>query len=217
MDGKGEPEVEEQLFLHFSYSRIPLFYRSIDSEWRGCESDLSASSFDRDGGGNVRGMIRPLAVSDARHWIHRKGRGQLKYGLNAVVSQQYKRIVRHDKIFPLIRQRRFTMTRTAFLLSALIGVGLAIGASSAMADSAASGKVCGGIGGIPCAAGEWCDPTPGQCGVADASGVCKKVGTVCTDQHLPVCGCDKKSYDNDCRRVVAKIGLDHAGACSESK
>jgi len=47
------------------------------------------------------------------------------------------------------------------------------------ANTVGFGKSCGGIGGIKCDAGLWCDPRPGQCGQTDLKGRCVKVPTVC--------------------------------------
>jgi hypothetical protein len=83
------------------------------------------------------------------------------------------------------------------------------------ATGAAIGQACGGIAGIVCADGLWCDPTPANaCGGADLMGSCKDPGFLCSQIYLPVCGCDGKTYSNDCVRVQSSAQLAHDGACA---
>jgi hypothetical protein len=73
---------------------------------------------------------------------------------------------------------------------------------------------CGGFIGTPCAAGEYCDVTIlNACGGADLPGVCKTLTDFCTANYDPVCGCDGKTYSNDCARVNAQVQLDYKGEC----
>jgi hypothetical protein len=75
------------------------------------------------------------------------------------------------------------------------------------------GRMCGGIAGIQCDAGLWCDPSPGKCGGADISGRCVAVPQICAHIWQPVCGCDKKIYPNDCQRQQAKAAKGTPANC----
>ena len=77
------------------------------------------------------------------------------------------------------------------------------------------GQTCGGIIGIPCDTGLFCQNPAGQCRVFDAQGQCVKIPTRCPRIFRPVCGCDGKTYANNCFRQVAKAQLDHTGRCKK--
>jgi hypothetical protein len=94
-------------------------------------------------------------------------------------------------------------------------VGLFIGVSVAPSPVGAVGlgRTCDGFAGIQCNPGLFCDHKPGLCRGADISGKCVRVPQVCTRMYRPVCGCDGKTYGNDCERLSAKVQKKHEGRC----
>ena len=79
------------------------------------------------------------------------------------------------------------------------------------------GEMCGGIAGIACADGLWCDSKTGQCNTADVAGICIQVPRFCTRDYRPVCGCDGRTYGNNCTRQSAKAAMNYKGECGNRR
>jgi hypothetical protein len=106
--------------------------------------------------------------------------------------------------------------RFSRLLAAMLFVaGAAFFCSAAFAANL--DEACGGKEAVTCNSALWCHKTGGQCEAADAPGKCEKAPTFCMRVSRPVCGCNGKTYANDCERQRVKVQLDHAGACKKEE
>jgi len=81
-----------------------------------------------------------------------------------------------------------------------------------------TGDTCGGKTGLTCSATQYCLYAPeADCGRFDATGTCVDwpKGGACDAVFDPVCGCDGKTYGNDCEASVAGVSIDHDGQCGD--
>jgi hypothetical protein len=104
--------------------------------------------------------------------------------------------------------------RLCALFSPLLFV-LFVATQSPAAAAGGVGAKCGGIAGLPCAHGLWCEMRPGTCHVADAFGHCVRKPKFCHLIYKPVCGCNGRTYGNDCARRAAMVNKKHDGPCKK--
>jgi hypothetical protein len=98
------------------------------------------------------------------------------------------------------------------LLATLLTL-LIIPISACGSDNDSTGNACGGLEGLQCAKDQYCQFPIGTCGAADQTGTCELKPEVCAQIYSPVCGCDDKTYGNDCEAAGAGVSIVSQGEC----
>lgn len=71
---------------------------------------------------------------------------------------------------------------------------------------------CGGGGEFSCPEGTYCQFSA-ECGGVDEKGICQPVPEKCSTEESLVCGCNKRTYSNECMANAAKVSVDYTGLC----
>lgn len=88
------------------------------------------------------------------------------------------------------------------------------GAGVSVSSEGECPETCGGLIGVGCAEGEFCNfSEAAMCGAADATGTCEPVPEACTAEYDPVCGCDDMTYGNACAAHAAGVSVQYSGEC----
>jgi hypothetical protein len=88
-------------------------------------------------------------------------------------------------------------------------------------DGGGTGQTCGGIAGLQCPNAQFCNYEESAGGqgcdgsISDAAGVCDTRPNICPLIYAPVCGCDRRTYGNDCEAHGAGVSVLRQDACTE--
>jgi hypothetical protein len=90
--------------------------------------------------------------------------------------------------------------------------------SPADAGGSTRDRRCGTRGGIECTGDQFCKfDANAQCGALDHGGTCTPKSQRCATIYKPVCGCDNRTYGNECEAGGAGASVKHEGACTPAE
>jgi hypothetical protein len=88
------------------------------------------------------------------------------------------------------------------------------GNASTGGNSSTGGASTNSCGGKTCAVGQFCQyPVNSGCGANHQAGSCAPKPPFCMALGAPVCGCDNKTYSNECLAWNAGVSVKSQGAC----
>jgi Kazal-type serine protease inhibitor domain len=106
------------------------------------------------------------------------------------------------------------MIRLAYFATVAVALAFALAApASAVQKKKAVACENSAFPGGGCPSGQFCQAPAGQCFITFFGGTCTLVPQVCLNNLQPVCGCDGKTYRNDCKRRQAKVSKIKDSAC----
>jgi hypothetical protein len=101
------------------------------------------------------------------------------------------------------------------------GTGGSEGGAPAAGSSGGSGTdapSCGKDSPVKCAEDEYCRSAPDSaCGPTAVGAVCHYREEGCADLYHGVCGCDNRTYGNDCAAHVLGVAIKHEGNCTHEE
>src|SRR3984957_983979 len=101
------------------------------------------------------------------------------------------------------------------LVTAMLVVVAGAAWGSPGAGAANLDEACGGPDHITCNSALYCQLPAGQCSSPDTAGTCLKAPDFCMRVSRPVCGCNGKTYANECEARKARVAIDTTGACKK--